>query len=168
MDFKVKIVSILLVILLGSMIGLVGYDQIAKDTLIIEKNAELEIRVPVSDYENRMLAEQLIDLVIENYDKSKSKVDPLEFKLINGEIRYVFVLDRELTVIAHPIPELMGNTFDNINAVRTFEEINSELVSEKQTWVNYSVLNPNSGQVENKKSLFKLHDGLVFGSGFYN
>ena len=40
--------------------------------------------------------------------------------------------------------------------------------AEAGAWANYMLTNPVTGEVENKRAWLILHDGLVFGSGYYS
>lgn len=183
LNYKVKITIILLSVIFAVIISIMGIQQLVNDTLITEKYDEYdililknydeyEIRPPVNISEDRFLAEYLVDAIIEKYDSGQTiqslNGDPLGFTLLNDEIRYVFILDEDLTAIAHYIPGAIGATFESINAVRTFDQVSRDLESEGQTWIHYEKYNPNTNKIESKTSLLKLHNGIVFGSGFYN
>ncbi len=171
MGIQVKIAVILLAVIFSVIISLIVFDEIS-DPLIVDDNGTLTIRTPVNDGENRLVAEKLVDVIIEKYDSGQTldllDGEPLGFRLTNGEVRYVFILDDELAAIAHYIPGAIGATFESINAVRTFDQVSRDLESEGQTWIHYEKYNPNTNKIESKTSLLKLHDGIVFGSGFYN
>ena len=47
------------------------------------------------------------------------------------------------------------------------EQIIETLKSDKEVWVHYEFMNPETDKKEPKTSLFKMYDNLIFGSGFY-
>ena len=62
----------------------------------------------------------------------------------------------------------MQDSFALINASESEESILENLKNSDGHWVYYNFINPETGNEEPKTSWFKLHDGLIFGSGFYN
>jgi hypothetical protein len=82
---------------------------------------------------------------------------------------YPFVLDYDTGVIvAHGSnPELVNVLSTSIVELdRPFDVIRSDLL-EGHTWVTYTFENPTTGTEQIKWSLFVLHDGYIFGSGYY-
>ena len=82
---------------------------------------------------------------------------------------YLFVLDGEGRIVAHGAdPSLVGRAaFDLVEPDKTLDEINAELDSSGDAWVQYRFVNPATGSEELKRSRLVLHDGYVFGSGVY-
>lgn len=115
----------------------------------------------------------VVDEAIERYED-----DGLEETLahynsqdsVDGEW-YVFVIDEGGFITAHaPVPENVGkdlrsNEFvasDGFHFGRAILDTN-----EDGDWVTYTYLNPNSGDEEQKHSWVIEHDGMIFGSGWY-
>ena len=82
---------------------------------------------------------------------------------------YVFIIGEDGRLIAHYDPERMGLDAASLtdSAGRLY---GPELVraTEEGGWVNYVKLNPETGREEQKHSWVVRHDGLVFGSGWYD
>jgi hypothetical protein len=101
----------------------------------------------------------------------------LAFEIITSESTnlqegrlYPFVLDpKGITVVAHGAePDRVGTTAVSLTeSDRPYEQILEELKSNKGTWVEYQYENPDTGQVQLKKTWLFLHDGYIFGSGYY-
>ncbi len=81
---------------------------------------------------------------------------------------YVFIIGEDGRIIAHYDPERMGLDAGSLtdSAGRLY---GPELVgaTEEGEWVDYVKLNPETGQEQQKYSWVVRHDGLVFGSGWY-
>ncbi len=124
--------------------------------------------------EDHKLAKNLVTQVIKKYDKEGKDLSALEnhldFNVNSKTKRYAFVIDMNLTtIVAHPNSELIGqDSFALINASESKESILENLKNSDGHWVYYNFTNPETELVEPKTSWFKLHDGLIFGSGFYN
>ena len=50
---------------------------------------------------------------------------------------------------------------------RPFEDVLAELNEDGGAWVTYTFLNPNTGTDQKKRTWLALHDGYIFGSGYY-
>jgi len=127
----------------------------------------------VESYDSK-LSQTLVDEVIKKYDNEGRDLSALgnflEFKINSTSERYVFVIDYDTKkIVAHPNTELLGeDSFALINASESEESILENLKNSDGHWVYYNFINPETGNEEPKTSWFKLHDGLIFGSGFYN
>jgi hypothetical protein len=83
---------------------------------------------------------------------------------------YVFIFDRSDNLIAHaanpalvnlPAPEVIGpNSYPTGSAV-------TAVADEDGAWFSYTFPNPATGGAETKHSWIVHHDGLTFGSGWY-
>ena len=84
---------------------------------------------------------------------------------------YVFVADPATgTVQAQNVdPNLMGGTSDWAAIVSDLpvDDILSEIRKGTGMWVTYHLTNPVTGETESKRTWLIMHDGLVFGSGYY-
>lgn len=127
----------------------------------------------VESYDSK-LSQTLVNEVIKKYDKEGKDVSALEnfleFNINSISKRYVFVIDFDTKkIVAHPNTELLGeDSFALINASESEESILENLKKNEGHWIYYNFINPETGNLEPKTSWFKLHDGLIFGSGFYN
>lgn len=127
----------------------------------------------VESYDSK-LSQTLVNEVIKKYDKEGNDLSSLdnflEFNINSISKRYVFVIDFDTKkIVAHPNTELLGeDSFALINASESEESILENLKNSDGHWVYYNFINPETGNLEPKTSWFKLHDGLIFGSGFYN
>ena len=88
---------------------------------------------------------------------------------MEGE-RYVFIVDEDDRVIAHRSPDLLGQDLKGDLGVDVTGYRFGEVmlgVGEQGLWVDYLFLNPATGNQEFKHSWVVRHDGLLFGSGWY-
>ena len=88
---------------------------------------------------------------------------------VDGEW-FVFILDENDHVIASPIPDLLGEDAKGDLAVDVTGYRFGDLMlsaTEEGLWVDYVFLNPVTGNQELKHSWVVRHDGLLFGSGWY-
>ena len=82
---------------------------------------------------------------------------------------YVFMVDSaDLRSIANGArPDLVGNIPDRIDPTGYYYGKDLEEATEAGNWISYVILNPETGEQQRKHSWITLHDGLVFGSGWY-
>jgi len=94
----------------------------------------------------------------------------LKFNILGQHPTYGFVIDMATEIIvAHPNEDLIGNgTYALKNSIEPYEHIISTLNDDGKIWVHYDFENPETEEIEPKTSLFQLHEGYIFGSGFYN
>lgn len=83
---------------------------------------------------------------------------------------YVFIMDENNDIIAHPNPVFVGanlvdDTGVDITGYRHGEEIST--ATEEGKWVDYIFLNHANGNQEYKHTWVVRHDGLLFASGWY-
>jgi len=123
---------------------------------------------------NHKMAKEIVTIVIGSYEKSNKDISALDEHLdfnVNSQYkRYAFVIDADTKkIVAHPNAELIGEgSFALINSSESVESILENLENNDGHWIYYDFVNPNTNEIEPKTSWFKLHDGLIFGSGFYN
>ena len=79
---------------------------------------------------------------------------------------YVFIFDENDQGIAHPNQNLLGQDLKGDLAGYRFGEVMVG-AGEQGLWVDYLFLNPATGNQEFKHSWVVRHDGLLFGSGWY-
>ena len=84
---------------------------------------------------------------------------------------YGFVVDPQTgSTLAQSVdPGLIGGTpdWDAIVAALPAQDIMDKISRGVGTWVDYTQTNPVTGQEEIKRAWLVMHDGLVFGSGYY-
>ena len=84
---------------------------------------------------------------------------------------YTFVIDPETPEIkAQGIgPDGAGTDLAALtSADRTMDEILEALDGTSGTWSEYDAVNPLTGETEPKRSWLAMHDGYIFGVGYYN
>ena len=83
---------------------------------------------------------------------------------------YVFIIDENQTIIAHaPNPDLVGKHVSQALGPNSYPTGSAVAASadEDGAWFDYTYANPASGVVETKHSWVVIHDGITFGSGWY-
>ena len=80
---------------------------------------------------------------------------------------YVFIIDEDGSVIAHHDPESRGDDSNSRAEARGYVYDDMGSVTESGLWADYSYPNPESGEDEQKHAWAVRHDGLIFGSGWY-
>ena len=82
---------------------------------------------------------------------------------------YVFMIDEDGTVIAHANPALVGQLASDILGPNNYPTGAAVAASadENGAWFDYTFTNPATGSVETKHSWMVIHDGITFGSGWY-
>ena len=83
---------------------------------------------------------------------------------------YVFIIDENQTIIAHAAdPDLVGKHVSQALGPNSYPSGSAVAASadEDGAWVDYTWGNPESGDSQTKHSWVIRHNGLVFGSGWY-
>ena len=83
---------------------------------------------------------------------------------------YVFIGDENDVMLAHaPVPDNVGKRFDEIISPDGYPAGAQAAAAavEGGAWTTYTYLNAVSGNAETKHSWMVRHDGLIFGSGWY-
>ena len=83
---------------------------------------------------------------------------------------YVFMSDENQTIVAHaPNPDLVGKHISQALGPNSYPTGSAVAASADQdgAWFDYTYANPASGVVETKHSWMVIHDGITFGSGWY-
>ena len=83
---------------------------------------------------------------------------------------YVFIADENQTVVAHAaVPDLVGKHASQVLGPNSYPAGSALAASatESGAWFDYTYANPASAAVETKHSWVIIHDGLIFGSGWY-
>ena len=143
-------------------VGLVPYQSFARTIYTITDAGEPEVR-------------RVVEEAIRMYDLAADREDA--FADINGlseniVVHYPFVLDPDTrNVVAH------GANPDNVGAKsvilgdyadRPYDVILEVLQGGEGAWADYIFLDPVTGENGLKRSWLVLHDGYIFGAGFYD
>ncbi len=81
---------------------------------------------------------------------------------------YVFIVDEEGYTIAHHDPKFRGRDPSlRVDATGYFYGDDLLGATESGRWVDYVLLNPETGDDRQKHTWAVRHDGLIFGSGWY-
>ena len=81
---------------------------------------------------------------------------------------YVFIIDPDGYTIAHHNPQFRGRDPSlRVDATGYFYGDDLQSATEAGHWVDYVLLNPESGENRQKHTWIVRHDGLLFGSGWY-
>ena len=82
---------------------------------------------------------------------------------------YMFIMDEDDVVVAHENPALLGLPASEVNGPDGYPAglMVVAVASTDGAWVDYQFHNPETGQGEIKRSWIVRHDGLIFGSGWY-
>ncbi|MCY3542775.1 MAG: cache domain-containing protein [Chloroflexi bacterium] len=100
------------------------------------------------------------DSTVEYYNTEES---------VDGEF-YVFIGDKNDVMIAHAtIPENVGKRHDEIVSTDGYPagaQV-AAAATEDGAWTSYTYINPATGNVQTKHSWVIRHEGMIFGSGWY-
>ena len=113
----------------------------------------------------------IVNEVIELYDQSKETAFNHVDSMRSSEPHYPFVLDPDTGHIAShgAFPHLIGS--DSVILTDRTERLTVDILEDLQNdgiaWTDYIFQNPRTGEQEHKRSYLQLHDGYIFGSGFY-
>ena len=82
---------------------------------------------------------------------------------------YMFIFDEQDVIIAHQNPDLIGMAGNDVDGPDGYPAGRMVLAAatEEGSWVDYQFTNLATGEVQVKHSWVVRHDGLVFGSGWY-
>ena len=97
-------------------------------------------------------------------------ITPEEHILTDDIYPFVISADDYRTVAHGTLPDFVGKCCsDAIQTTgdRLFEDVLAELDEDGGAWVTYTFLNPNTGTDQKKRTWLALHDGYIFGSGYY-
>ena len=82
---------------------------------------------------------------------------------------YLFIFDEQDAIVAHQNPDLIGMHGRDVDGPDGYPVGRMVLAaaSEEGSWIDYQFTNLATGEVQVKHSWVIRHDGLVFGSGWY-
>ena len=107
-----------------------------------------------------MYETQGLDATLAHYNRPES---------VDGQW-YVFIADENQTIVAHAaVPDLVGKHASEALGPNSYPAGSALAASatESGAWFDYTYANPASAAVETKHSWVIIHDGLIFGSGWY-
>ena len=116
--------------------------------------------------------ESVVRTVIEDtialYDSDPDGAFATISTMMSTDVTYPFVLDSDGIVVAHGSnPDYVGvNSVLIVSTNKPMDVIISEL-QEGAVWTEYTFHHPATEAEQYKRALFVLHDGYVFGSGYY-
>lgn len=115
--------------------------------------------------------QSLVQEAIERYDR-EGRDAVIEYynnpEIVDGQW-YVFILDEDGISVAHPIrKDFIGTDRGQARDVND-KPYGQELVAatEQGRWVNYVFENPDTNELQQKQTWVVKHNGLIFGSGWY-
>ena len=110
----------------------------------------------------------VVDETIALYDSDPDGAFATITAMMSTDPSYPFVIDSDAIIVAHGSnPDHVGANSTLIASInKPIDMIISEL-QEGEVWVEYTFNNPATGTEQHKRSLFVLHDGYIFGSGYY-
>ncbi|MXY46774.1 MAG: hypothetical protein F4Y44_07275 [Chloroflexi bacterium] len=83
---------------------------------------------------------------------------------------YVFIGDKNDRMLAHAtVPENVGKRYDEVVSPDGYPagaQV-AAAATEDGAWTSYTYINPTTGNVQTKHSWVIRHDGMIFGSGWY-
>ena len=82
---------------------------------------------------------------------------------------YLFIFDEDGVLVAHEDSELVGSNAAEVNGPDGYPagRMIAAVARPEGAWVDYQFHNPASGREQIKHSWIVRHDGLIFGSGWY-
>ena len=116
--------------------------------------------------------ESVVRTVIEDtialYDSDPDGAFATISTMMSTDVTYPFVLDSDGIIVAHGSnPDYVGvNSVLIVSTNKPMDVIISEL-QEGAVWTEYTFHHPATEAEQYKRALFVLHDGYVFGSGYY-
>ena len=144
-----------------------GIDLVLLSTLRDAMSGEMDDTMKEKrDADKEQLVRQLIADAIAICDESC--LDALTVS--STDEYYALVFGLEGTVLAHGAdPSLVGSLrMTNLDPNPSVDVISTTLEEEGKVWMVYDFRNPATGEVESKRTMLILHDGYVFGSGYYS
>ena len=117
-------------------------------------------------------ARALVEQAVARYDASGHDATIAHYNdsaSVDGQY-YVFIGDRNDVMLAHAVvPENVGKRFDEVVSPDGYPagaQVAAAAV-EGGAWTTYTYLNASTGNVETKHSWVTRHNGMIFGSGWY-
>ena len=114
--------------------------------------------------------QEVVKETIRMYDADPGSTLERISAMASTDPSYPFVINpNTATIVAHgAYPYLVGtNSVILTDADRPAEEILADLERNGHAWAGYQFANPQTGGEGHKRSWLVLHDGYIFGSGYY-
>ena len=119
--------------------------------------------------EQETIVEEIVGEAIALYNADPDGAFDQINAMLSADYRYPFVLDPDTkTIVAHgAFPDRVGSVSVALTEANIpFEKILSGL-EDGPIWTEYVFVNPTTQTDEHKISMFVMHDGYIFGSGYY-
>ena len=112
---------------------------------------------------------EFVEQAIQRYDGDGREATVSYYNTTESTVGdwYIFIVDEDETLIANRDQSLLGKHIDEVGNTVDWEKFSDLDVTEDGRWVDYLFVNPATGGEGLKHSWVVLHDGLVFGSGWY-
>ena len=110
---------------------------------------------------------QVLEYIHNGRDATLTEINVIPDEAVST---YIFVAnpDTDMVEAQNADPEILGlSDWDSIIAITDKDMLLKELETEAGAWVGYKITNPTTGQIEDKRAWIIMHDGLIFGSGYY-
>ena len=116
-------------------------------------------------------ARALVEQAVARYDAEGRDATLVRYNdpaSVDGQY-YVLIIDSsDLRAVANGArPDLVGTIPDRIDPTGYYYGSDIASATEEGNWIPYVILNPETGEEQRKHTWITLHDGLVFGSGYY-
>ena len=116
-------------------------------------------------------ARALVEQAVARYDAEGKDATLVRYNdpaSVDGQY-YVLIIDSSvLRAVANGArPDLVGTIPDRIDPTGYYYGSDIASATEEGKWISYVILNPETGEEQRKHTWITLHDGLVFGSGYY-
>ena len=112
----------------------------------------------------------LVDEAIQLYEREGRQASVAHYSdpaNVDGEW-YVFIINEEGRTIAHHNPNFLDrDPEERVDSTGYYYGEPLLATTEEGSWVNYTLLNPETGEEAVKHTWAVRHDGLIFGSGWY-
>lgn len=112
-----------------------------------------------------------IEVLVEAYKSNKKQVFDEVNALNSVDPYYPFILNATTGKIEAHGAFISRIGIDSIilndGTERLSTDILDDLYKYNSTWTDYKFTNPSTGELEHKRTYLYLHDGYVFGAGFY-
>ncbi len=138
---------------------LAPYQSFARTVYLITDAGEMEVQ---------RVVEETVHMYESDKENALANVNGLSENIV---VHYPFILDPDTkNIVAHGASPDRVDTRSTIlgnYADKPYSVIVDELQDGDGTWVDYVFLDPTTGEDGLKRSWLVLHDGYIFGAGFY-
>ena len=114
--------------------------------------------------------QHLVEKAIERYERYGQEPTIDHYNRVDGVDGqwYVFIINEDGYTISHHNPEFRNRDPSlRVDAVGYFYGDDLLGATEEGRWADYVILNPETGEEQQKHTWAVRHDGLLFGSGWY-